>query len=246
MQENPIEVNYDEELLVAQRVNPNLETPIVEQVLRISVYDEYQAYETYRAIIEKFGNQAPFSNIIEAEIRHFSMLEPLLQKYNVSTPINNWDTKIKLPETLLESCEVGVAGEIQNIQMYDDLLMYVDNYPDIQDAFYRLQAASFNNHLPAFRRCVQQYSTEQMETSMQDSAPLNPNIPAPDNAEMMNKVNDFRNIATKLSSGKLSQQDMVKVFSSMNMATMGGLLMGGLGAVQLLKALDKGKESEKA
>jgi hypothetical protein len=130
--------------------------------------------------------------------------------------------------------------------MYDDLLMYVDNYPDIQDAFYRLQAASFNNHLPAFRRCVQQYSTEQMETSMQDSAPLNPNIPAPDNAEMMNKVNDFRNIATKLSSGKLSQQDMVKVFSSMNMATMGGLLMGGLGAVQLLKALDKGKESEKA
>ena len=238
MGEKSIELNKDEDLLVAQRVNPNLETAVVEQALRISVYDEYHAYETYRAIIEKFGNQPPFSNIIEAEIRHFSALEPLLRQYNVPIPINNWDGKIELPESILECCEIGVAGEIDNIAMYDDLLMYVDDYPDIQDVFYRLQAASFNNHLPAFRRCVQQYLGTMMDSTMEGQNRQNSSM---NNSEMMGKVNEFRDIATKLSSGKMSQQDMAKIFSSMDMATIGGLLLGGLGAVQLLKALDKDK-----
>lgn len=239
-----MEINFDEDLLLSQRVNVNLEMPVHEQALRIAVYDEYHAYETYRAIIEKFGNQAPFSNIIEAEMRHFAMLEPLLQQYNVQIPINNWDEKIELPESMLQSCELGVAGEIANIQMYDNLLMHVENYADIQDVFYRLQAASFNNHLPAFRRCVQRYSSTTEETVKMEATMPNQNEAMPNmgDANMMGKVNEFRNIATKLSSGKLSEQDMAKVFSSMDMSTIGGLLLGGLGAVQLVKALDKKAE----
>jgi rubrerythrin len=240
-----MEINFDEALLVARRVDLSLDTTIVEQVLRIAVYDEYQAYESFRAIIEKFGNQQPFSNIIEAEMRHFAMLEPLLQKYNIQIPINNWDEKLVLPESILECCELGVVGELENIAMYDDLLIHVNEYPDIQDVFYRLQAASFNKHLPAFRRCVQQYATTgENSVNMQDNMPnIEQNMEANmDNANIMGKVDEFRNIATKLSSGKLSQQDMAKVFSSMDMSTIGGLLLGGLGAVQLVKALDKKAE----
>ena len=240
-----MEINFDEDLLESRRVNLSLDTTVIEQVLRIAVYDEYHAYESYRSIIEKFGNQAPFSNIIEAEMRHFAMLEPLLQKYNIQIPINNWDEKLVLPDSILECCELGVASELENIAMYDDLVLHVNEYPDIQDVLYQLQAASFNNHLPAFRRCVQQYSTTaENAVNMQENMPnMNPNMNAnmPD-ANMMGKVDEFRNIATKLSSGKLSQQDMAKVFSSMDMSTIGGLLLGGLGAVQLVKALDKKAE----
>lgn len=237
-----MEVNLDELLLVSRRVDPSSETPVAEQALRISVYDEYYAYESYRKIIEKFGQQEPFAHFIEAEMRHFLALEPLLKKYNVPIPINNWDEKLDTPETLLECCEMGVVSEIENIYMYDDLLKYVGEYPDIQDVFYRVQAASYNSHLPRFRACVQEYSIQnKQEVNRQEPNTQQPNGQQENmaDANMMGKVNDFRNIATKLSSGKLSQQDMAKVFSNMDMSTIGGLLLGGLGAVQLIKALDK-------
>ena len=218
-----MEINFDEDLLVTLRVDPSYDEPILHQVLRIAIYDEYHAYETYRKVIATFGNVMPFSNIIEAEIRHYQALIPLLEKYNVAVPIDNWYEKIELPNTLVECCEVGVAAEIDNIQMYDNLLLYVEEYPDIQDVLYRLQAASFNNHLPAFRNCVVQYTNESVNT----------------NPDMLNKVNDFRNIATKFASGKIDEQDLIKLFSSVDTATIGGVLLGGLGAMQLVKMMNE-------
>ncbi|MCK4441139.1 MAG: DUF2202 domain-containing protein, partial [Sulfurovaceae bacterium] len=159
-----MELNFDEELLVSQRVNPSCNEPILHQVLRIAVYDEYHAYEAYRKIIDTFGVEQPFANIMESEVRHYSMLIPLLEKYEVPVPIDNWYAKLELPKTILECCEVGVAAEIDNIRMYDDLLQYVGEYPDVRDVLYKLQAASHNNHLPAFRKCVAQHSSQSIST----------------------------------------------------------------------------------
>jgi len=156
-----MEINNDADLLSTLRVDPNSNVPILAQVLRIAIYDEYHAYETCRKVIETFGNQMPFTNIIESEIKHYEELIVLAEKYNVTIPTNDWYEKIVLPNTLLECCEVGVAGEIDNIQMYDNLLLYANEYPDIQDTIYRLQAASYNNHLPAFRSCVVSYTNQE-------------------------------------------------------------------------------------
>jgi len=233
-----MEVNFDEDLLVTLRVDPSYDEPILHQVLRIAIYDEYHAYETYRKVIETFGNVLPFSNIIEAEIRHYQALMPLLEKYNIPVPIDNWYEKIELPKTLVECCEVGVAAEIDNVQMYDNLLLYVEEYPDIQDVLYQLQAASYNNHLPAFRNCVVQYTNESVNIndiynnfSEHNAGNTNP--------EMLNKVNDFRNIATKFASGQINEQDVIKLFSSVDTATIGGVLLGGLGAMQLVKMMNE-------
>lgn len=237
-----MQVNNDADLLVALRVDPNHTTPVLDQVLRIAVYDEYHAYETYRKVIETFGNQLPFTNIIEAEIRHYEELIQLAQKYNVPLPINDWADKIVLPNSLLECCEVGVAAEIDNIQMYDNLLLYVDQYPDIKDILYRLQAASYNNHLPAFRQCVVNYTNQ--EVNLQDLYENNTEHNAVENTDMLSKVDDFRNIATKLASGKVNEQDILKVFNSVDMASIGGVLLGGLGAMQLVKMMNDKKEEE--
>ncbi|MCD4758406.1 MAG: DUF2202 domain-containing protein [Arcobacteraceae bacterium] len=238
-----MEINFDEDLLVTLRVDPTYDEPILNQVLRIAIYDEYHAYETYRKVIETFGNVMPFSNIIEAEIRHYNAIIPLLEKYNVEVPIDNWYEKIVLPNTLVECCEVGVAAEIDNIQMYDNLLLYVSEYPDIQDVLYKLQAASYNNHLPAFRNCVIQYTNEAVNinniyNSFSEHNGVNTN------PEMLNKVNDFRNIATKFASGQINEQDVIKLFSSVDTATIGGVLLGGLGAMQLVKMMNEKKEGE--
>lgn len=146
-------MNYDEQLLISQRVNPTLNIPVLNQALRIAIYDEFHAFETYKKVLQKFGMVTPFTNIIQAEERHYSMLIPLLYKYGVEIPINDWANKIDIPNTLQECCEVGIVAEIDNIRMYDNLLQYVGE-ADVRDALYRLQAASFNNHLPAFRQCA--------------------------------------------------------------------------------------------
>jgi len=237
-----MEINFDEDLLIGLRVDTSYDEPILSQVLRIAVYDEFHAYETYRKVLDTFGDVKPFSNIIQAEINHYNALIPLLQKYNVEVPIDNWYERIELPKTLVECCEVGVAAEIDNIQMYDNLLLYVDEYPDIQDVLYKLQAASYNNHLPTFRSCVLQYTNQSINNTdiynqySQHNAVVNP--------EMLDKVNDFRNIAQKFASGKVNEQDILKMFNSVDIASLGGVLLGGLGAMQLVKMLDKDKEKE--
>lgn len=235
-----MEMNNDVALLSTLRVDPHSNVPVLEQVLKIAIYDEYHAYETYRKVIETFGNQLPFTNIIESEIKHYEELTLLAEKYNVALPINDWYDKIILPNTLVECCEVGVAAEIDNIQMYDNLLLYVNEYPDIQDTIYRLQAASYSNHLPAFRQCVISYTNQ--EPNLTELYEKNTQHNAVENTEMLSKVDDFRNIATKLASGKVNEQDILKVFNSTDMASIGGVLLGGLGAMQLVKMMNDKKE----
>jgi len=62
---NETQGNFDEDLLVTLRVDETYDEPVLDQVLRIAVYDEYHAYETYRKTIETFGAVMPCSNIIQ-------------------------------------------------------------------------------------------------------------------------------------------------------------------------------------
>ncbi|NKQ40631.1 MAG: DUF2202 domain-containing protein [Sulfurovum sp.] len=233
-----MEVNFDEALLVAQRVDPSLDEPILHQVLRIAIYDEFHAYEAYRKIIDTFGSVRPFANIMKAEVRHYSMLLPLLEKYQVPVPIDNWYDKIEVPDTLVECCELGVAAEIENIRMYDNLLQYSTEYADVTDVLYRVQAASYNNHLPAFRNCVRSYSNDGAGDIGDTTFQSNPNM-----QEMNEKINEFSEIAQKIATGKMSQEDMMKILGNTNMSFIGGVVAGGLGAA-ILPKLFKSEDEE--
>lgn len=236
-----MEINFDEELLVKLRVDPQYDEPVLNQVLRIAIYDEYHAYNTYKKTLDNFGEIPLFHNIMNAEINHFNAIIPLLEKYNVPIPFDNWYDKIELPKSVLECCEVGVAAEIDNILMYDNLLLHSQEYPDVQDILYRLQAASYNNHLPAFRKAVQNYSTAPVSTQeiYDNFSEHQTDATAQDvNA----KIDGFRNIANKLANGQMNEQDIMKLASSLDMATIGGLIVGGLGAMQLVKSMNKEKE----
>lgn len=115
--------------------------------------DERLAQATYQAVLNKFPGSRPFINIIEAEKKHQSFLIPLFAKYGVGVPNNEFDpAKIAVPDNLTEACKVGVAAEKENIALYDGFFQFVKE-PDIKDVFARLQAASRDNHLPAFTRC---------------------------------------------------------------------------------------------
>lgn len=209
-----METNYDEQLLLSQRVDENNEQPIRDQVLRIAVYDEFKAYEAYTAIMEKFGYVKPFVNIREAEARHYSALIPLLEKYGVEIPVNDWAQKIEVPNTFVECCELGVASEIRNIAMYDNLLMYAQE-EDIRDVLYRLQAASYNNHLPAFRNCVINHYTSQQNVNGGFNQ-----------EELMQKLGEYQGLFEDVMAGNVDQNKLSEIFSKLNISMIGGAAFG--------------------
>ncbi len=205
-------INLDENILLSQRVDLNNEQPVVSQVLRIAVYDEFKAYETYTKIIEKFGAITPFINIKEAEAVHYSALIPFLQKYNVQIPVNDWSEKIQVPNTYIECCELGVASEINNIAMYDNLIANTKE-EDVKDILYKLQAASYNNHLPAFRKAVLNYYN-----GVNNSTNIE---------EMLGKVNEYQLFVEDIVNGNISQDKISLILSKLNISMLSG---AGLGA----------------
>ncbi len=208
-----METNIDEALLISARVDINSQVPITSQILRIAVYDEFKAYETYTKIIEKFGLVQPFVNIKEAEAVHYAALIKLMEKYGVEVPLNDWASKIEIPNTLIECCEMGVAGEIDNIAMYNNLLGFaVEN--DIKDILYRLQAASFNNHLPAFRNSVISHYNNGNNTNINQE-------------NIMEKLGEYQVILDDIMSGNIDESSISKIFSKLNLSMVSGAVLGG-------------------
>lgn len=122
-------------------------------ILLEALEDERKAEATYAAVLAKFGNVRPFSNIIDAERRHSSAIERQMVRLGMPIPLNEWEGRAPAPASLADACRGAVQAEVENIALYDRLL------PSIADSAVRqvlenLQAASRDNHLPAFRRCL--------------------------------------------------------------------------------------------
>jgi len=118
-----------------------------------AINDEYQARAFYTAVIEKFGNIRPFSNIVQAEDRHVQLWNTLFTQYGLEIPEDNFANNMEVPDTLVEACQMGVEAEIANVKMYDKFLSFVQE-PDLKAAFTQLRQVSQNKHLPAFERCI--------------------------------------------------------------------------------------------
>lgn len=122
----------------------------VQDMLNYAQQDELLAKSEYTAILNQFGNQRVFSNILKAENTHISLLKPLLEKYKVTTLTSADLPKIISPVSLKTSYETGIQAEIDNIAMYE-LFLKKDLPEDVKSIFIRLKDAS-ENHLKAFER----------------------------------------------------------------------------------------------
>jgi rhodanese-related sulfurtransferase len=119
-----------------------------------ALQDEYFAFNTYKKIIEKFGEVKPFSNVAQAEQKHINLLLSLYQKYDIEPPLNSGEYA-PLSDSLKGNCRNGVEAEIQNVELYKkELLPAVSSYEDVVTTFTELMNASELNHLEAFKRCL--------------------------------------------------------------------------------------------
>jgi len=125
-------------------------TYTIEAMLTMAIQDEYLARQEYESILDEYGSIRPFTNIIQAEVNHIELLEPLFTTYKITIPEDDAIDHVVLPETLKETYAIGVQAEVNNIAMYERFLE--EGLPeDVQDVFVRLMNASYN-HLEAFAR----------------------------------------------------------------------------------------------
>lgn len=124
-----------------------------QQAMIDAINDEYQARAFYNAIIDKFGEIRPFSNIVYAETRHAERLGQLFNQYGLPVPEDSFAGKVEAPETLEIACQMAVEAEIANVKMYDHFLDFIQE-KDLRDTFTQLRYVSQNNHKVAFERCL--------------------------------------------------------------------------------------------
>lgn len=124
----------------------------VGDMLMYAVQDEYLARAEYLAIIDKFGSQKPYTNIVSAEETHLALLKEVYVSYGLDFPADESADHIVIPADLLEAAETGVQAEIDNIAMYELFLSY-----DLPDNVYEVFTALKNgseSHLLAFQKQV--------------------------------------------------------------------------------------------
>ena len=118
----------------------------------------YAAYAMYAAIVEKHGDVRPISNIMASEAKQIESLKQILDRYGVGyLEENPYLGMIEAPDSLAEAAQAGVDAEISNVALYARQLETVADYPDVLELFVNLQAASQENHLPAFQRAAARF-----------------------------------------------------------------------------------------
>lgn len=120
--------------------------------LNKAIEEEYGALNTYQAALAQFGNIYPFNWIARAEQQHVNVLARLFTRYGLAVPANPGLPSTSTWHTVADACQTGVDAEKVDAALYDTLKPQVDN-ADILRVFANLQAASLNNHLPAFEAC---------------------------------------------------------------------------------------------
>lgn len=203
-------------------VNPRLEEPILSQALKTALDDEYRAYESYMMVMETFGAQAPFASIVEAEKRHQKALLELFAQHNIPPIENRWIGNIEAPKSLHEAYVMGFEAEVANVAMYDTLLSYTQNYPEVQEVFFRLQAASYNNHLPVFQAHLEAKPHPEESASKVDATASM--------EKMSEQLGEWSSMVNRLASGEMRQDEMMKLLSGTNMSFIAGALIGAIGA----------------
>lgn len=125
-------------------------------MLTYAMQDEHLARASYDIAINDLGAGKPFTNIVNSEEQHVSMLTPLFDEYKVE-PVDGEEIAkyAPVPITIKGALETCVEAEIVNIAMYERFLEQ-ELPADVREVFEHLKYAS-ENHLRAFENNLSRY-----------------------------------------------------------------------------------------
>jgi rubrerythrin len=124
----------------------------ISTVLGEALQEEYKARYLYESVLGDYPGAMPFAAIAESEMRHVEALQLLFTRRQMTPPA--WAPEpFPAFASIHEACAAGIAAEIADAAFYDKYLPRTDLPQDVRNVFTNLQAASLENHLPAFERC---------------------------------------------------------------------------------------------
>jgi hypothetical protein len=123
-------------------------------ILVDALQEEYKAQMLYRSVLEDYPGALPFAAIVESEVRHVEALRMLFTRRQQTPPVSLWTPASFSPFSSIQTaCAGGVEAETEDGALYTPYLQRTDLPQDARNVFTNLQAASLENHLPAFERC---------------------------------------------------------------------------------------------
>lgn len=159
-------------------------TYTVEEMLTYAIQDEYLARAEYKVIMDAYGEQRPFINIMKAEGVHVQRLLPLFTAYGVTVPEDTAFEYTVKPDSLAAAYEAGVTAEVNNIAMYEAFLKQEDLPDDVRAVFEALTRAS-GNHLRAFEGNANKQGMGNQNRAAGKGQQNNSNLNADENSEFM-------------------------------------------------------------
>ena len=159
-------------------------TYTVEEMLTYAIQDEYLARAEYKVIMDAYGEQRPFINIMKAEGVHVQRLLPLFTAYGVTVPEDTALEHTVKPDSLQAAYEAGVTAEVHNIAMYEAFLKQEDLPDDVRAVFEALMRAS-GNHLRAFEQNANKQGMGNQNRAAGKGQQNNSNPNADENSEFM-------------------------------------------------------------
>lgn len=183
--------------------------------------DEYKAYSFYFSASE-FGT--PFTNLLEAEANHINALIYHLNLLNAQIPANPYS--FTTPTSVFEAAEFALQNELANIELYNKLTAN-ESDPQVLDTFYRLQAASYNNHIPALKNVINLAQNNKLLDQLTQGKAL-----IDETAVMVGRLRD----------GTLSQDELEGFLGKLNYSLVGGAIVGAFGVIIANELLNKNKE----
>ncbi|WP_180687985.1 ferritin-like domain-containing protein [Trichococcus shcherbakoviae] len=113
----------------------------MEEMFTYAIQDEQLAHGEYAYVLETFGDQAPFNNIISSEAQHITEMTVLFEKYNLAIPADESADHIQRAADVREALDNCATGEVDNIAMYNKFLEQ-DIPDDVRATFTALRNAS--------------------------------------------------------------------------------------------------------
>jgi len=122
-------------------------------MLGLALQEEYEVQYLYQSVLGTFGpDTLPFALIVESEKKHVEALQMLFTRRGLVPPPPA-PPGFPTYGSLALACAGGVAAETADAAFYSPYLQRTDLPQDVRNVFTNLQAASLENHLPAFERC---------------------------------------------------------------------------------------------
>ncbi|WP_300764601.1 hypothetical protein [Helicobacter sp. UBA3407] len=201
--------------------------------LLLALNDEYKAYSFY-ASASSYGQV--FAHLQNAEQTHINALSWHLQNLGVVIPQNPYNAESFASFSSIEEIlQTALINENKNVELYNTLIAN-EKDSEVLDTFYRLQAASFNNHIPALI-----HTFEQVQGVARDSTQnLQSTLKALSEGKAL--LNEAGEMLNKMQNGTLSQMELESFLHKLNYYLIGGVIIGALGASLLNEFLNQNKE----